>query len=46
MVEGDILTDRDEHGRGSTALEIEPFFRVNGTENLENGLCDRGEYLR
>jgi len=43
--EGNVGTDRDEHGCGSTALEIEPFFRIHGTENLEDGLCDGSEYL-
>jgi hypothetical protein len=40
-----VRTDRDEHGCGSAAIEIEPFFRIHGTENLEDGLRDRSEYL-
>lgn len=42
---GNVRTNRDDHGCGSAALEVEPFFRIYGTKNLEGGLGGSREYL-
>jgi hypothetical protein len=39
------LTDGDDHGGCRTALEIEPYFRIGGSEDLEYGLGDSPKYL-